>query len=231
MPLSLVRFYINGAAWVADLTRPAVLARPVAFEGDRETWMGAHPAGSEPMRSGDFVGSVAQGGPVNAAVLTLTPHGNGTHTEGIGHITRRADPVRVPAAPLPASLVTPRGDLVAALDRAESGFLEAVVLRTGAQPLDPDHMRTLLKAGVRHLIVEAPSVDPEDDGGALLAHRAWWGVEPSGTATHSPRTITELAAIPASLADGPYLLNLQVPALETDAVPSRPILYPVVRSR
>jgi hypothetical protein len=36
-----------------------------------------------------------------------------------------------------------------------------------------------------------------------------------------------LANIPRSIADGQYLLNLQVAAFAADAAPSRPVLYPV----
>ena len=39
--------------------------------------------------------------------------------------------------------------------------------------------------------------------------------------------VTELAFVPESLADGLYLLDLQVPAFATDAAPSRPVLYPI----
>ncbi len=35
----------------------------------------------------------------------------------------------------------------------------------------------------------------------------------------------ELALVPAQLEDGPYLLDLQVPAFAADAAPSRPVLY------
>jgi len=44
------------------------------------------------------------------------------------------------------------------------------------------------------------------------------------------RTITELCRIPLSLEDGLYWLNLQLPAIATDAVPSRPILSKPIRS-
>ena len=44
-------------------------------------------------------------------------------------------------------------------------------------------------------------------------------------AARAQATITELAYVPDSLVDGPYLLELQVPALSGDAVPSRPLLY------
>jgi hypothetical protein len=63
----------------------------------------------------------------------------------------------------------------------------------------------------------------------LTAHRLFFGLPPgSSTLSQAARarsTITELAYIPDSAADGPYLLELQVPALGGDAVPSRPLLY------
>ena len=43
---------------------------------------------SEPVRIGDFVGSVIEGGPVNFNNIFLNVHGNGTHTECIGHLTK-----------------------------------------------------------------------------------------------------------------------------------------------
>ena len=40
-------------------------------------------------------------------------------------------------------------------------------------------------------------------------------------------TITELIYVPNNVADGEYLLNLQVASFDTDASPSRPILFKV----
>ena len=70
-----------------------------------------------------------------------------------------------------------------------------------------------------------------DDGGQLSAHREFFGL-PSGerslTAARRPQcTITELAYIEDALADGAYFLSLQFAALGGDAIPSRPLLYPV----
>jgi hypothetical protein len=48
-------------------------------------------------------------------------------------------------------------------------------------------------------------------------------------ATRAAATITELAFVPEALTDGAYLLELQVPALGGDAVPSRPLLYPLTQ--
>lgn len=88
----------------------------------------------------------------------------------------------------------------------------------------------IVAAGVRHLIVDLPSLDRAHDAGRLVAHRAFWGLPPDGRRLHDATrptcTITELAWIAPTIRDGWYLLSLQVPALMTDAVPSRPLLYP-----
>jgi len=78
-------------------------------------------------------------------------------------------------------------------------------------------------------VVDVPSIDRAHDEGRLTAHRLFFGL-PRGAAqlaaaTRADATVTELAFIPDALADGAYLLELQVPALSGDAVPSRPLLY------
>lgn len=87
----------------------------------------------------------------------------------------------------------------------------------------------LVERGIEHLVVDLPSIDRAHDEGRLTAHRVFFGLPRASVALAQagrPRaTITELAYIPDSLADGPYLLELQVPALAGDAVPSRPLLY------
>lgn len=89
-------------------------------------------------------------------------------------------------------------------------------------------MALVAKAGFRHLLVDMPSVDRLDDGGALGNHRIFWGVAAGKTqAAPSPKTITELIYVPDGIADGLYLLNLQAAAFMSDAAPSRPILYEV----
>jgi hypothetical protein len=45
----------------------------------------------------------------------------------------------------------------------------------------------------------------------------------------SPKTVTELIHVSPSLPDGQYMLNLQVAAFASDAAPSRPILYEIVK--
>ena len=76
--------------------------------------------------------------------------------------------------------------------------------------------------GVKHLLIDLPSVDKEIDGGALLAHRAFWEYPEK---TNLERTITELIYVKNSILDGLYLLNLQISSFENDACPSKPVLY------
>ena len=87
----------------------------------------------------------------------------------------------------------------------------------------------LVERGIEHLVVDLPSIDRIEDEGRLTAHRVFFGLPPGARelplARRARCTITELAYVPDSTADGAYLLELQVPALGGDAVPSRPLLY------
>lgn len=93
-------------------------------------------------------------------------------------------------------------------------------------------MQWIVAQGVRHLVVDLPSIDRAADEGRLTAHRLFWGLPAgstdAGTATRAGATLTEFAYIDNTIGDGMYLLNLQVAPFSTDAAPSRPILYPVV---
>jgi kynurenine formamidase len=100
---------------------------------------------------------------------------------------------------------------------------------------EPEALAYLRDQGIVHLLTDFPSVDPEEDEGRLCAHHEWWGVPQRvmggnvlNVGAAHPRlgaTITELIYVSEEVADGLYVLNLQVPNLRTDAVPSRPILF------
>src|ERR1700722_9435760 len=81
------QLHIDGVALLADLAAGASLARVLDFVGPQLRCFGAAPASSQPLAVGEFSGRVDRGASCNASVLTLTPHANGTHTEGIGHLT------------------------------------------------------------------------------------------------------------------------------------------------
>ena len=89
----------------------------------------------------------------------------------------------------------------------------------------------LVERGIEHLLLDVPSADRAEDGGHLSAHREFFGLPAGSTSLAAVRrpqcTITELVYVDDRVSDGAYLLSLQVPALGGDAIPSRPLLYPV----
>lgn len=89
-------------------------------------------------------------------------------------------------------------------------------------------MQFIVESDFKHLLVDMPSIDRLFDDGKLLNHRIFWNVEPGSVEINSTTrinsTITELIYVPNDVADGEYLLNLQIAPFESDAAPSRPVL-------
>jgi arylformamidase len=88
--------------------------------------------------------------------------------------------------------------------------------------LDVETIKFFNDNGIKHLLIDLPSVDRESDGGELLFHHAFWGVPNN---LNFERTITELIYVDPEVQDGNYILELQTAPFENDATPSRPILY------
>lgn len=88
------------------------------------------------------------------------------------------------------------------------------------------------QSNIKHLLVDFPSLDKMYDDGHLSNHHTFWNIAPDSHQLkddcHTERTVTEMIFVPNTLADGLYCLNLQVPAFELDAAPSRPLLYPLI---
>ena len=104
---------------------------------------------------------------------------------------------------------------------------------TGALPpyMDAEAVALLTAGGVEHLLVDLPSLDPMHDAGRMAAHRAFWGL-PEGSRRYADAkrphgTVTEMIYAADNVADGYYVLDLQIPAFMSDAAPSRPVLYPL----
>ena len=92
-------------------------------------------------------------------------------------------------------------------------------------------MLYIVELGIRHLLVDLPSIDRLYDEGRLSNHRTFWDVEQGSfetTGTSRRRnTITEFVYIPNDVPDGQYILNLQIAPFASDASPSRPLLFRV----
>ena len=76
--------------------------------------------------------------------------------------------------------------------------------------------------GIKHLLIDLPSVDKEKDNGELKGHKAFWNYNGK---LRKDCTITEFIYVSNKIEDGTYFLNLQIAPFENDATPSKPILY------
>jgi arylformamidase len=90
-------------------------------------------------------------------------------------------------------------------------------------------MQYIVELGVKHLLVDVPSLEKLHDEGKLSNHRIFWNVE-QGSFEINPQTkvnntITEMIYVSDAIQDGFYLLNLQIAPFVSDASPSRPILF------
>jgi arylformamidase len=239
-----------GKSFKVDLSKPIDISIPMSATSARAWYV--DPIKIEPVRMGDWVGDVTEGGSVNFRNIFFNPHAHGTHTECVGHISKEAYSINQElkrfffvaelVSVLPEQLEN--GDFVITKRMLEivldGKTPEALILRTvGNSPeklnrnwsntnppyIDAEAMRWLVGLGVNHLLLDLPSVDKEVDGGTLAAHRAFWEY-PENTQAH--RTITELIFVPNEIYDGSYFLNLQIASFENDASPSKPILYRIL---
>ena len=78
--------------------------------------------------------------------------------------------------------------------------------------------------GVDHLMVDLPSIDREQDKGELVGHHRFWNY-PEQPQTH--KTISELLFIPTEAIDDRYMVNIQIMSIESDASPSKIMVYPI----
>lgn len=245
--------HFEGVEFTASGEEAVDLSLAFQETGGPSAWY-VEPMRVEPVRANGFLGSVAEGGDVNFRDVTFNPHGNGTHTECVGHISEAAHSVnRISIPPLmPCLIVSIQPEfknedhvitakaLELASKRHWSGQTAppSLVLRTlpnsaekrsknwsntNAPYLEAAAAQWLVDRGVEHLLLDLPSVDREQDGGALAAHHIFWQW-PADLREHA--TITEFIFVPDTLRDGLHLLNLQTAPFELDATPSRPVIIP-----
>ncbi len=237
-----------------DLSRPIDISIPI---GDVKCFY-ASDFKVLPFKSGDFIGSVREGAPVNFYDVSMNPHGHGTHTECLGHITRARESINDHLLEFHfiAQLVSvtlekneDRDSVITAESLASAcpGELpEALIIRTYPNPLEKmtkdysgtnppflekDAMAFIVHKKVKHLLLDLPSVDREMDEGKVINHRLFWNLLQDEKLEYSriECTITELIYIKDKVKDGMYLLNLQIPSLKLDAAPSKPVIYPLFK--
>ncbi|MGB3947775.1 MAG: cyclase family protein [Bacteroidia bacterium] len=239
----------KGKSYNVDFGKPIDISIPLrAGENNVNAWYSS-PVKIEPVRMGNWIGDVNQGGSVNFRNVFFNPHGNGTHTECVGHISKENYSINqcLKTFFFIAELITvlpeetKEGDLVITKKMIQNCIQdkhpEAIVIRTldnsiskinkqysNTNPpyLEAEATQLIDALGIDHILIDLPSVDKEVDGGKLASHHTFWQY-PYNTKLN--RTITEMIYVPNNVFDGSYLLNLQIASFENDASPSKPVLY------
>ncbi|MBK8702025.1 MAG: cyclase family protein [Saprospiraceae bacterium] len=203
-----------------------------------------------PLKSGDFIGDTLKGSPVNFYNVAINPHGNGTHTECVGHISTERVSIHevLKETFFVARLVSIYPQRLDNNDRCITEELispllaslqgeDALIVRTmpnetdkksrvysGSNPpyFTASAIRAINEAGINHLMTDLPSVDREEDGGRLEGHKAFWNYPET---LNKDRTISELVYVPNDVKDGTYVTSIQIPPFDLDAAPSRILLY------
>ena len=140
-------------------------------------------------------------------------------------------------------LVITKQDLESQLKNTNSELLKGLIIRTlpnsetkksrdymqeAPSFFSIDAMAYIVSLGVKHLLVDIPSVDRLFDDGHLCSHNIFWETKSKQLNPKTQnKTITEMIFVSEIIKDGSYLLNLQIPAFVSDAAPSRPILYKI----
>ena len=248
----------NNTTYEIDLSKPNDISLPIQNnEQNPIAWYLDQPE-INPVVMGDFVGSVASGkSSTNFNNILFNPHGHGTHTECLGHITKdfysinqtlktfffTAELISIEPEMIDNDFVITKNQIEKSLNAKTP---EALIIKTLPNSNEKKHKNYsntnpaylseeaavfIKEIGVEHLLIDLPSVDKEVDEGKLVAHKAFWNVKNVNEVNADARfncTITELVFIHNEVADGSYMLNLQIASFENDASPSKPIIYKVL---
>lgn len=239
-----------------DLSKPIDISIPLTNTDENPiAWYIEKPV-IEPVVFGDWIGKVSEGkSSTNFNNIFFNPHGHGTHTECLGHITNDfysinkylkrffffAKLITIEPEKIGDDLVITKESISTSLN----GTIEALIIRTLPNQKDkksrkysntnPPYLSEeaavfIRESKIEHLLIDLPSVDKEHDEGKLLAHKAFWNVKDTLYLNADARlnaTITEMIFVADEIQDGDYILNLQIASFENDASPSKPILYKI----
>ena len=233
-----------------DLSKPIDISMPLRASKDNvNVWYIDKPV-IEPVKLDSWVASVEDGASINFNTINFNPHAHGTHTECVGHITEKvysinknlkqffflAELITVAPESFNEDFVISKKQIQFVLGNKKR---DAVIIRTmpnTKEKLNRHYSYTnwpylleeaaiyLREKGIKHLLIDLPSVDREKDEGKLACHNAFWNTKGK---LRKDATITELIYVPNKIKDGTYFLNLQIAPFENDASPSKPVLYQI----
>lgn len=246
----------NGQTFEIDLSKAIDISIPLTnTDSNPIAWYIEKPQ-IEPVKFGDWIGKVSEGSSTNFNNIFFNPHGHGTHTECLGHITSEcysinqclkkffftAELLSITPEEVGVDRIITKSQVEMALNGKTP---EAIVIRTlpnlenkkhqNYSKTNPPYLAEeaatyIREIGIQHILIDLPSVDREEDEGKLLAHKAFWNVKNVAELNSDARltcTITEMIFVENEIQDGGYILNLQIASFENDASPSKPILYKI----
>ena len=226
-----------------DLSKPIDISIPLSNTNKNPiAWYIEKPK-IEPVQFGNWIGKVSEGSSTNFNNIFFNPHGHGTHTECLGHITRefysinqclkqfffQAELISIEPESLKEDLVITKSLIEKALQGKSP---EAIIIRTipnndfkknkNYSHSNPPYIEEkaaiyIRNLGIQHLLIDLPSVDREEDEGKLLAHKAFWNVKDVTILNKDARldcTITEMIFVSDEIEDGSYILNLQIASFD-----------------
>nr|WP_315220017.1 cyclase family protein [uncultured Flavobacterium sp.] len=191
-----------------DLSKPIDISIPLTNTDENPiAWYIEKPV-IEPVVFGDWIGKVSEGtSSTNFNTIFFNPHGHGTHTECLGHITNDfysmnqslkqfffiAKLITIEPEIIGEDLVITKIQVKNAIASSLSGKkIEALIIRTLPNQKDkksrkyshtnPPYLSEeaavfIRESEIQHLLIDLPSVDKEHDEGKLLAHKAFWNVK------------------------------------------------------
>ncbi|WP_299891208.1 cyclase family protein [uncultured Lacinutrix sp.] len=241
---------LNSKKIKIDLSKPLDISIPLrASKNNANAWYVDEPK-IEPVALDDWIGSVKKGADVNFNNIYFNPHAHGTHTECVGHITEKFYSINkcLKRFVFTAEVITVAPEIEGddkVISKKQIAYLlkrktpEAIVIRTMPNTKDKktkQYSNTnwpylteeaaiyLREKGIKHLLIDLPSVDKEKDDGKLQAHKAFWDLKGN---IRTDATITEFIYVGNKIEDGSYILNIQIASFENDASPSKPVLYKI----
>lgn len=252
-----MKLYITSETFI-DTSAPIDISLPLSnLNSNPKAWYVENPV-FEPVRTEHYTGSVKEGGSVNFRNIFFNPHGHGTHTECLGHITEEVYSInktlkeyfynaRVVSI-IPKQYLNDDGNIDKVIEVDQLDFLnelentQALIIRTLPNLEDKKTMNysntnpTYLDVKCAELLIkngiEHLLVDlpsvDRENDNGELAFHHAFWEVPNSP--NFNRTISELVFVENEVPDGNYVLNFQVAPFENDAAPSRPVLYKIVKA-
>lgn len=190
-----------------DLSKPIDISIPLTdTEENPIAWYIEKPV-IEPVVFGDWIGKVSEGkSSTNFNNIFFNPHGHGTHTECLGHITNDfysinqclkeffffAKLITIQPEKFGNDFIITKNQIQKEISISALLQQEALIIRTIPNQKDkksrkysntnPPYLSEeaaifIRESEIQHLLIDLPSVDREHDEGKLLAHKAFWNVK------------------------------------------------------